>query len=142
MFEILSFLLDHWALSGLLVCLFMYLMYLESENKLYGIVQFKPSELVSALNHQHAVLVDVREAAEFKSGHIAGARNIPGIDPQVAAKKLTKSKAKPVVFYGLASVHKMAQFALKVKQSGFSDVHILEGDLPAWNKEGYPLVTE
>ena len=37
----------------------------------------EPSAAVQLINRQKAVVIDVCEAAEFASGHIVGAKNVP-----------------------------------------------------------------
>src|SRR5688500_5138905 len=57
-----------------------------------------PSEAIRLVN-SGAVLVDLRSANQFKDGHIAGARNLPGDQLSADPKALGKLAAKTVVLY-------------------------------------------
>ena len=35
------------------------------------------AQAVQMMNHQHAVLVDIRPSADFNAGHVPQARNVP-----------------------------------------------------------------
>lgn len=75
-----------------------------------------------------ALLLDVRSEGEFRSGSIAGAKNIP-----VAALGQRMSeldKARPVVVF-CASGMRSASAAGYLKRNGFQEVHDL-GPASAW----------
>ncbi len=52
------------------------------------------------INREDAVVVDLRDAAEFGKGHILGARNVPQAELERRAAELAKYKAKPVILSG------------------------------------------
>src|SRR6266704_5119157 len=49
------------------------------------------------MNQQNALVLDVREAAEYEKGHVLGARNIPLGELEARSAELEKHKAKPVI---------------------------------------------
>ena len=49
------------------------------------------------INREDALVLDVREPAEFAKGHILGAKNVPLGDFERRAAELDKHKAKPVI---------------------------------------------
>jgi len=59
--------------------------------------QAKGTQARELVEKQGAQLVDVRSPAEFSSGHISGAKNIPL--PELDARSGELSKDKPVVLY-------------------------------------------
>lgn len=75
-----------------------------------------------------AVLLDVRTPAEFASGHIDGARNIP-VD-QIAARSKEIDKATPVVVY-CRSGARSAAAANTLRGLGFAKVEDL-GAMSNW----------
>ncbi len=76
-----------------------------------------------------AALVDVRSRAEFASGHLEGARNIP-VDELPRRLSELGAKGKPVVLY-CASGIRSASASRSLRNSGFSQVHNL-GPLRRW----------
>jgi phage shock protein E len=85
----------------------------------------KAKELVAA----GAKLVDVRSAAEFASGHVAGAVNVPVGE---LGGRLTElgDKATPIVLY-CASGMRSAHAKRTLTRAGFRDVHDL-GPMARW----------
>jgi hypothetical protein len=49
------------------------------------------------MNRENALVLDVRDAASYASGHILGARNVPLADLEKRIGELDKFKAKPVI---------------------------------------------
>src|SRR5207244_12679494 len=49
------------------------------------------------INQQNALVLDVREAAEYEKGHVLGARNIPLGELEARSAELEKHKAEPVI---------------------------------------------
>src|SRR5438094_1130931 len=56
-----------------------------------------PVEAVQLINRRDAVVIDVRDAAEYKSGHITNARHVPEGEIDARMKELDKVKAKPII---------------------------------------------
>lgn len=86
-----------------------------------------------------ALILDVRDAAEYEAGHIIDARSIPAKEVGDKADSLKKFKEKPVVVYcdsGFAS----ATAAKALKALGFTKVATLRGGLRSWRQENLPLV--
>ena len=54
-------------------------------------------ELVNMVNRDGAVVVDVRDSTEFRSGHVVGAVNIPHASIAERLAELTRYRDKPVV---------------------------------------------
>ena len=94
------------------------------------------------------VLIDVREPAEFDTGHIAGAVNIPRgvIEFQVDAHPAVANvsdpalshKDQPLVVY-CRTGGRSALAALNLSRMGFSDVRSIAGGVTDWVATGLPL---
>jgi rhodanese-related sulfurtransferase len=89
------------------------------------------------MNQQDALVVDVREPAEFEAGHIIGARNIPLSQIEARAADLKRNKGKPVVVC-CASGTRSAAAVAAFKKHGFEKVFSLNGGLAAWKQAGLP----
>lgn len=89
------------------------------------------------MNQQDALVVDVREPAEFEAGHILGARNMPLSQIDARAADLKKNKSKPVVVC-CASGTRSAAAVAAFKKNGFEKVFSLNGGIAAWKQAGLP----
>ena len=97
-----------------------------------------PAQAVQLINRRDAVVLDVRSAAEYKSGHITNARNVPENELDGRAKELDKMKAKPIVV-SCARGNRSAAVAARLRKQGFNEVFSLRGGLAAWQQANMPL---
>lgn len=95
-----------------------------------------PHELQRRLAEGSAVLIDVREAAEYAREHIVGARLVPvsGFD----AHDFDRDHDKAVVFH-CQSGNRTAQLAARIIARGFPEAYALAGGLEAWRRAGLPV---
>lgn len=90
------------------------------------------------INREDALLVDVRDPAEFAKGHILGAKSVPLADLERRAAELDRHKAKPVIVH--CDNGSRATRALAVlKARGFGRVFNLAGGYGAWQQAGLPV---
>lgn len=105
-----------------------------------------PGQLASHANG--CILIDVREPAEFDTGHIAGAVNIPRgvlefqVDAHPAVANVSdpalSHKDQPIVVY-CRTGGRSALAALNLSRMGFSDVRSIGGGITDWVATGLPL---
>ena len=94
------------------------------------------AQAVQMMNHQHAVLVDVRSSADFNAGHVPQARNVPLGDFEKKAAALPKNK--PIIV--ICDVGRSALgAATRLRKLGFTEVVTLDGGLKAWLTAGLPV---
>jgi len=96
------------------------------------------AEAVQLINRKDAVIVDVREPNEFKSGHIPYARNIPVDRINERGKELEKLKTKPVLLV-CQTGSRSAQACGALLKDGFGQVVALSGGMAAWQQAGMPV---
>jgi rhodanese-related sulfurtransferase len=94
-----------------------------------------PGEATQLINREDAVVVDVRDQAEYEAGHILGARNVPLA--RVESTDL-KRKDKPVIVY-CQTGERGPKAAAALKKQGFARVVNLSGGLAAWKQAGLPV---
>ena len=107
-------------------------------NIFMGITQFDPMDVTRRINHDNAVIIDIRSPAEYDSGHIINALNIPDAELSGRKNEIDKFKKKPIIFYcqnGTAS----AQAVRKLKADGFEDVSCMKGGILTWQRATLPL---
>lgn len=97
-----------------------------------------PVQATELINHQDAVVVDVRSMAEFKDGHIINAINIPlnGFKNQIG--QLEKYKNRPIVAC-CRSGSRSGMAVRALRQAGFEKVHNLRGGMLAWESASLPV---
>lgn len=99
-----------------------------------------PVQAVQLINHQRAVVVDVRPADQFEAGHIVNARNLPfdALSAETAASSLPKNKTLPLIV--TCGTGMLSQKALAIlKNAGYENVQSLQGGLKEWIKSEMPL---
>jgi rhodanese-related sulfurtransferase len=90
------------------------------------------------INKEDALVLDVREPAEYNAGHILNARNIPLGELDKRANELGKWKDKPVVV-SCASGNRSASAVGTLKKHGFARAVNLAGGFAAWKAAGLPV---
>ena len=97
---------------------------------------FQATQLI---NQNKTIVLDVRGVAEFETGHIQGARNIPLTELGNRLKELEKQKIHPIVVVCASGTRSAAAVALLAK-SGFDGAVSLDGGISAWQAQGLPVV--
>jgi rhodanese-related sulfurtransferase len=97
-----------------------------------------PVKATELINHEDAVVVDVRSIAEFGKGHIIGSINIPlnGFKDQL--KQLQKHKGKPIVVC-CQSGSRSGSAVRILQKEGFAEAKNLRGGILAWNNANLPV---
>jgi rhodanese-related sulfurtransferase len=100
----------------------------------------KPATLYQWLHDGEAVLVDVREKAEYREGHIKGSINLPLSEVSVDHEHMPRHPDKKIVFQCRSG--KRSQLACeKLLKGGVEhDVWNLEGGFDSWYKMELPTV--
>ena len=129
----------HPILSLALAGITLALLYNEIAGRMGGFRRLGPAQLTALINRDNALVVDLRAAADFDKGHIAGAKNVQMSQFDPENKHLSAAKALPVVLVCKVgeSAHSAAKRLLK---AGFSNVSVLEGGVQAWQAADLPLV--
>lgn len=97
-----------------------------------------PSGATELINHEDAVVVDVRSIAEYNGGHILNALNIPlnGFKDQIG--QLEKHKKRPIIAC-CRSGSRSGTVVKLLRKSGFERVHNLRGGMLAWENANLPV---
>ncbi len=98
-----------------------------------------PAQATHLINREDAIIIDVREPAEFAAGHVLGARNVPLARLAAPTPDLLKRKERPVIVYCDGRGERAGKAAAALKKHGFSRVTNLSGGLKAWQDAGLPL---
>lgn len=136
MMEFFTFISNHPFLVGAFLVLLV--LFIRNEMNRGG-ASVSAQELVNMVNNDDAVVLDVRDKAEFDQGHIVDAMNIPFANLEARLDELKKFKDKPLVV-----ACKMGQHAgsagTVLRKNGFENVSRLQGGIAEWRGQNLPVV--
>ncbi|MGD2139165.1 MAG: rhodanese-like domain-containing protein [Burkholderiales bacterium] len=104
-----------------------------------GVREVGPMEAVQLMNRNDAVVLDVREQAEFGNGHISGSKHFPVGSLEQRSGELKKFLKKPVLVV-CASGARSRKACGTLKKLGFENVTVLAGGIGAWQQANLPIV--
>ena len=90
---------------------------------------------------QGALLLDVREPAEYAAIHAPNAKLIPLGEVGLRLKELDAYKNKPVVVM-CRSGRRSAKAAALLQEAGFTQVSNVQGGMQAWEQAGLEVVKQ
>jgi rhodanese-related sulfurtransferase len=107
-------------------------------RRLSGVPEVGAMQAVHLLNRKDAVMIDVREPAEFNSGHAPNARNIPLAQLDKRIGELEKFKHRPAVIV-CQNGGRSHSATTALKKAGFAEVVVLAGGFGAWQQANMPV---
>ncbi len=141
MAQFLEFAGNNLILFVTLIVVLGMIFYTEYQRNFSGVVQLSVPDAIRLQNDQDAIFVDVREASEFKGGHIIDAHSNPLSGFAKNLSHLSKFKSTPVVVY-CATGARSPRACSSLKKNEFVSVYNLSGGVAAWQKANLPLVTK
>lgn len=105
-----------------------------------GVPNLTAAEAVTLINRSNALVLDVRDAAEFASGHIAEAMHIPLADLPARIVELKKYQNKTILVNCQRGM-RSAKACDILRKAEFTQVNNLHGGLNAWLEAKLPTVT-
>jgi len=133
--DVIVFLSEQWLLVSVLVALVSALVVVEGKRSGQTLTFHEATQM---LNSGAAVILDVRDVKEFKSGHIVDALNIPHQKLAGRLDELAKHKDKTVVLVDKMGQHSGASGKL-LKEQGFM-VNRLQGGMTEWLSQNLPVI--
>ncbi|MCL5411287.1 MAG: rhodanese-like domain-containing protein [Patescibacteria group bacterium] len=100
--------------------------------------------LYTTLMKESPLILDVRSAQDFGSGHLPGSSNLPPeylsyLDQYLSQNGANLPKDKSMVVYSNSGSDASKQLAEKLITNGFQNVYVLIDGYQAWIKAGYPV---
>ncbi|MGD8589189.1 MAG: rhodanese-like domain-containing protein [Chromatiales bacterium] len=133
--QLIEFTMNHWVLVLSFVLVGALLIY----NLLQGNKgSLDPTGATDLINHQNAVVVDVRPAADYQKGHIINAINIPSNGFANQVNSLSKYKDRPIIVSCRSGSQSQAA-CQQLRKAGFEKVFNLHGGVLAWQNASLPL---
>lgn len=135
--QISQFIINHWALCLALVGIILLIQLNEWFTKTQGPQALSPQLVVEKINHDEAVVIDLRDQEAFSAGHIIHAIRATADDFDLP--RMDKYKQKTVILVCTRGIQAQT-VASKLKSKGFVNPAVLAGGLTAWQSAGLPLV--
>ena len=105
-----------------------------------GLQKFKqiaPLAVVNLINHEDAVVVDVREKNEYSTGHVINSLHIPLGSLSQHLKILGKNKQRAIVV-ACQSGSRSASACNTLIKNGFENLYNMKGGMSAWQSADLP----
>lgn len=134
----ISFVTHNWMLIIALFVILGMLFFNLFGGRLRGYQAVGPADSVNLINHEEAIVLDVRENKEYQSGHILNSIHIPQSALAKRITELEKYKSRPIIV-GCRSGSRSSFACGLLKKQGFENVYNLSGGVMAWQNANLPL---
>lgn len=132
----IEFLAQQWMLVAALLAVVVMLFLHEARKSGPSL---SPQQAITMVNAEDGIFLDLRDAAEFKKGHIVNAINIPATKLPERMVELEKYKDRPIVL-----VCKMGQQSSaagkQLKALNYAKVYKMTGGMMEWANLQLPTV--
>jgi rhodanese-related sulfurtransferase len=135
--QISEFITNHLLLVAALVVIIAMLVGGELRHRFGRVRDVTPAEATRLINHDHAVLVDMRSDKDYREGHIVNAVHVPP-DKNDGAGSLEKFRDRPLIVC-CRSGNQSLRLGAELSKKGFASVYNLKGGVHAWQQAGLPL---
>jgi len=139
MSQLAEFTVNHILLTTLFAVLVVMLI-LGEIRRLNGVAtSVGPADATRMINHENAIMLDIREDKEVAEGKIINSQHIPLSQLDTNLKRLEKYRQRPIIAY-CRSGSRSNGAAAKLRKQGFEKVYNLRGGVVAWQRDNLPLV--
>ncbi|WP_373083668.1 rhodanese-like domain-containing protein [Zhongshania sp.] len=133
--KLIPFVAEQWILVSALISCLLLLSFHEQRRAGKALT---PQQVVNLVNQQGAVVIDLRDKAEFSKGHVIDSVNLPfaKLEKEIADHA---EKDKPLVLVCKMGQHSSAA-GKKLGSLGYTQVNRLKGGISEWQIMQLPLV--
>jgi rhodanese-related sulfurtransferase len=135
--QLIEFAGNHTLMVMALFAILVMLIGTEIQQRLSQVKAVSPGEATRLLNHENAIMIDMRSDKDYRDGHIVNAVNVPDGKGDIPAN-LSKHRERPVIVYCRRGQQSTA-ICNKLSKQGFKSVYNLQGGVLAWKKAELPL---
>ena len=135
--QLIEFAGNHTLLVLALFAILVMLAGSEIQQRLSKVKAVSPAEATRLLNHENAIMIDMRSDKDYRDGHIVNAVQMSDGKGDIPAT-LNKHRERPVIVYCQRGQQSTAVCNSLSKQ-GFESVYNLQGGVLAWQKAELPL---
>lgn len=136
--ELFKFISNHSLLSIAAVGVFILIIIIELLRARRMTFNLSPNQATQKINHDQAVVIDLRNKELFKQSHIIDAYSLTADEIKQFPKKLEKFKLRPLILVGNTNMEsqKIASGLLKAGYNAYS----LSGGMRNWIEAQMPVV--
>ena len=135
---ILEFVSQQWILIAALSAVVFMLFFHESRKSGPAL---SPQQAITMVNAQQGLFLDIRDAGDYKQGHIVDALHLPAAKLETRIGELEKHKSKPIVL--VCKMGQQASAAGKtLKANGFEHVYKMTGGMMEWSNLQLPTISK
>ena len=121
--QYIEFVVNHWWLVGIWAAFLIALLW--DNNRRNG-QTVSTAEATTMINRQNALVLDIRDKADFKAGHLVNAVNIPYASLAQRMNELDKERERPIVL--VCKTGQTVSMAGKMlREKGFNAVRMKGG---------------
>jgi rhodanese-related sulfurtransferase len=136
--QYIEFIGNHTMLFVAFFMILVFLMWNMFSANIQGYGRVIPSEAIQLINHDEAIVLDVRENNEYRDGHIINSIHIPLKKISNSINTLDKYKDKNIIVSCLSG-NRSSHACSILKKNGFEKLHNLQGGIHAWKNDNLPL---
>ena len=135
--QLIEFAGNHTLLVLALFAILVMLAASEIQQRLSKVKAVSPAEATRLLNHENAIMIDMRSDKDYRDGHIVNAVQMSDGKGDIPAT-LNKHRERPVIVYCQRGQQSTA-VCNRLSKQGFESVYNLQGGVLAWQKADLPL---
>jgi rhodanese-related sulfurtransferase len=132
-----QFLQNNFAIVMLVLVSGLMLLWPMVGRRLSGVREVGAMEATQLINHQNAVVLDVREDSEFYAGHVPHSVHVP-LGQLAKHAELEKYKSRPVIAICRSGM-RSGRACSVLRKNGFEQVYNLAGGITAWERANMPM---
>jgi rhodanese-related sulfurtransferase len=103
-----------------------------------GIKSVLPQDATLLINHENAIILDVRQESEYVNGHIINSIHIPLNNLATKISSLEKYRNRPIIANCMTG-NRSSSACRTLKKHGFEKVYNLKGGVMAWQNANLPI---
>lgn len=138
--QVIEFAGNHLMLVAAFFVVLTMLISTEVSRATRGFDDIEPGDVTRLMNHENAVMLDIRTTGEYRQGHILDSKHIPTNELTNRLNELEKHKDDHIVAYCRSGSRSVAACKI-LKSHGFENVYNLGGGIMAWESANLPTTT-
>jgi len=132
-----NFIIKNLTLSVILLTSITILIIFELNEFIQSKNSINPEKAIDLINHQNAIIIDIRNENEFKQCHVINSVNIP-YNKLITYKNILKKYKKKIIII-MHNKNNLAQKAIKqLKNNELNEILYINDGINAWNKNNLP----
>jgi len=140
--RVVEFVANHPFMIALWVALAVLLLWNLLSDSVGGIKSLGTADVVRLINHEDAMVIDLRSKTDFRKGHILGAENIASANLDDQIEKLKNRVGDRPIVLVCGNGMESQRSGRKLQQAGYDKLHFLKGGFPAWREANLPIAKE